>query len=159
MPVPTANLKIIAAGAWVRVRVRETAGAALKTIGLCTDASYNESFSLQEANVMGYLGPISIDSQNYRCTIQIGAFVPEYVNQNDYGDGGDTTFRDLVHSRATVMADGKGKTFDYLEFYNEASEEVINAFKHVIVADNGARVSPNSYVTSNLSFQAMERTT
>ncbi len=158
MPVPTANTKIIAAGAWVRVRVRETAGGAIETIGLCTDASYNESFSLQEANVLGYLGPVSIDSQNYRCTIQIGSFVPEVEGLGDYGDGGDTTLSDMASTRSQVMANGKGKTFTYLEFFNQASNSVINAFAHVIVADAGARINPNSYVTGNMSFQAMERT-
>lgn len=159
MPYAGANTKIIASGAWVQVRVKEGENDQLKVIGLCTDASYNESFNLQDANVMGYLGPISVDSQGYRCSIQIGTFVPESWTQNGYADGGETTLSDLAPKRSEVAADGKGKTFAYLEFYNKSSSTVLAGFSHAIISDTGMRVNPNSYVTSNLSFQAMERTT
>lgn len=147
--------KIIASGAWVQVRIKEGDADPLMTVGLCTDASFNESFNLQEASVIGYLGPLSIDSQGYRCTIQIGTFVPE---TGDADIMGETTLKDLSVTRAIVQADGKGRTFAYLDFYNKATQEVVAAFKNVIVSDNGARISPNSYVTSNMSFMAMERT-
>lgn len=158
MPYAGANTKIIASGAWAQVRVKESEGSSLKVIGLCTDASYNESFNLQEAQVMGYLGPISVDSQGYRCTIQIGTFVPEGTGSGAYADGGDTTLSDLQVTRSEVAADGKGKTFAYMEFYNKAADKVLAAFSNAIISDSGMRINPNAYVTNNMSFMAMERT-
>lgn len=155
--------KIIASGAWVQVRIKKGDGDQTEVVGLCTDANFNENFNLQEAAVIGYLGPISIDSQGYRCNIQIGTFIPEA----EIGEGAaqlvagivaDTTLKGLAATRASVMADGKGRTFAYMDFYNETNKTVIAAFSNVIVSDYGARVSPNAYVTSNMSFLAMERT-
>lgn len=159
MPLPTATTKIIAAGAFAQVRVREKSTDPLRVIGLATDASYNESFSLQEANVIGHLGAVSIDSQGYRCSIQIGTYVPEKKAQGgQYADGGDTTLSDLLPTRSDVQLDGKGKTFEYLDFFNKATGEVLNAFAHVVIADNGARIGANAYITNNISLQAIERT-
>lgn len=162
MPLPTSTAKIIASGAWVQVRVKENSADTPKVIGLCTDVSYNESFNLQEANVVGHLGPVSIDSQGYRCSIQIGVYVPENPGEGSasskYADGGETTLGDLLPTRSDVMLNGKGKTFAYMDFYNKATGKVLNAFSHVIVSDDGARVGANAYVTNNITLQAMERT-
>ncbi len=40
---------------------------------------------------------------------------------------------------------------------NQATGEVMNQFEDVILASNGAQVSPNAYVTSNARFQAVKR--
>lgn len=159
MPLPTAITKIIASGAWAQIRVRESSGSPLKVIGMVTDASYQENFNLQDANVVGHLGPISIDSQGYSCSVSIGTYVPEKKEQGGgYADGGDTTVTDLLPTRSDIQFDGKGKTFEYMDFYNKATGEVLNAFSHVIVADNGSRVGPNAYITKNISLRAIERT-
>jgi hypothetical protein len=158
MSLPTATTKIIAAGAWAQVRVKQSSSDALQVIGLCTDASYDESFNLQDANVLGHLGPVSIDSQGYKCSIKIGTFVPEVKSDSGYPDGGDTTLSDLLPTRSQVMLDGKGKTFAYLDFYNLAKKTVINAFSMAIIGDDGARMNPNNYITNNISLQSIERT-
>jgi hypothetical protein len=159
MPLPNSTTKIIASGAWAQVRVREKSGDPLKVIGLSTDVSYNEDFGLQDANVIGHLGAISIDSQSYRCTVQIGTYVPERKEQGgQYADGGDVTLSDLLPTRNDVQLNGKVKTFEYLDFYNKATGEVLNAFNHVIVESDGARIGPNTYVTNNIGLRAIERT-
>jgi hypothetical protein len=81
MPLPTATTKIIAGGAWAKVRVK--VNNVLYTIGMASNASYSENFALQDANVIGHLGPISIDSQGYQCTVSIGAYVPETLRRWD----------------------------------------------------------------------------
>jgi hypothetical protein len=75
-----------------------------------------------------------------------------------YADGGDTTVTDLLPTRSTIQLDGKGKTFEYMDFYNKATGEVLSAFSHVIVADNGSRIGPNAYISKNISLRAIERT-
>lgn len=158
MPLPTSLTKIIASGAWAQVRVREKSGDALKVIGLATDASYNEDFGLQDANVIGHLGAVSIDSMSYRCSIQIGTYVPEKKEQGgQYADGGDTTLNDLLPTRSDVQLNGKGKTFEYMDFYNKATGEVMNAFNHVIIESDGARMGSNAYITNNISLRSIER--
>lgn len=159
MPLPTATTKIIAGGAWAKVRVK--VNDVLYTIGMASNASYSENFALQDANVIGHLGPISIDSQGYQCTVSVGAYVPENASalgSGNYPDGGDITMNDLLPSRQKVQLDGKGRTFDYLDFYNEATGKVIVAFAHVIVADNGVQINPNAYITQNIQLRAIERT-
>lgn len=159
MPNPTPTKKIISSGAWVKVRVKDISSGAMKTIGLCTDASYTESFSLVDHNVINHIGPVSIDSQNYQCTIQIGSFVPENPSAGDkYSDGGETTFSDLMPARSDVIDTGQGRTFYYIDFYNSVTGVVLCAFAHAVVADGGSKVGAASFVTHNISLRAMERT-
>ena len=159
MPRPTATTKIVAAGAWAKVRVK--VNGVLYVIGLASSASYSENFALQDANVLGHLGPISIDSQGYNCSITIGAYIPENpvaLGSGNYPDGGDITLNDMLPSRQKVQLDGKGRTFDYLDFYNEATGQVIVAFAHAIVGDNGAQFNPNAYLRQDVQLRAIERT-
>lgn len=158
MPLPTETTKIIASGAWAQVRVR--VNGVLRVIGLASNASYSENFGLQDANVIGHLGPVSIDSQSYSCSVSIGTFVPENNNPvgGQYADGGDVTLGELLPTRSEIQLNGKGKTFEYMDFYNKATGEVMNAFAHVIIADDGAQINPNAYLTNNIQLRAIERT-
>ena len=158
MPLPTSTDKIIAAGAWVQVRVKDMSSGAMKVLGLCTDVSYSESFGIADNTVINHVGPVSIDAHGYQCSIQIGSFVPENPAASDkYADGGEITLSDLMPSRVDV-AGGIGRTFYYMDFYNKAADRVIDAFAHVVVADGGKRAGANAYVTHNISLRAMERT-
>lgn len=159
MPLPSSTVKIIASGAWAQVRVREKSGDTLKVIGLVTDADYNENFGLQKAQVLNHLGAISIDSQGYDCNIRIGTYVPELPDQGGgYADGGDTTLSQMLTTRSDVQLNGKGKTFEYMDFYNTATKTVLNAFSHAIIESDGAQIGSNQYIKNNITLQAIERT-
>jgi hypothetical protein len=150
--------KLIAGGAWVRVKILDTDGK-WKAIGLATGASYDEDWAIQPANVIGWLGPVSYDSQGYSCTITINSFVPEDpTNLTILPDGGETTISQLLPTRDQVQVDGKGKQFDGMQFTNIATNQILNEFKDVILASNGQQVAPNSYVTANSRFNAVKRT-
>ncbi len=156
---PTSTTKIIASGAWAKVRIKDMSSGAMKVIGLCTDASYTESFGLVDHSVINHVGPVSIDSQNYQCTIQIGSFVPENPSSGDkYSDGGEATFSDIMPARADVIDTGQGRTFYYMDFYNSVTGSVICAFAHAVVADGGCKLGATSFITHNISLRAMERT-
>lgn len=146
--------KLIAGGAWVQVGVK-TDGV-LQIIGLSSGCSYNEDWGLQPANVLGVLGPVSIDSQNYTCSINMSAFVPE-KKVTLYADGGEITIEDILPYRDDVQIDGKGKNFEQLVFLNKATQKVIRSFSEVAVASNGEQVSPNAYVLANIAFLAIKR--
>lgn len=63
--------KLIAGGAWVQIAVNGS------VVGLVTQASYDEDWGVQPANVLNYHGPVDYDSQGYSCNITLGTYVPE----------------------------------------------------------------------------------
>lgn len=146
--------KFIATGAWGQVLVM--IDGTLKSIGLATGCSYDEDWGLQKANVLNLLGPASLDSQDYTCSITISFFVPEKKIVL-YVDGGEITLEDILPYRDDVQADGKGRTFEQLVFMNTATNKVIRSFSGVAVASNGDQVSPNAYLTANMRFMALKR--
>jgi len=146
--------KLIAGGAWVQVQVK--IDGQLKSIGLASGVSYDEDWGIQQANVLNHLGPISLDSQNYTCSINLSVFVPE-KKTTLYSDGGEITIEDLLPYRDEVQVDGKGREFEQLVFLNTATQKVIRSFSGVVVASNGEQVSPNAYVTENMRFLALKR--
>lgn len=150
--------KRIAGGAWLQVKLEFDDGK-LYSLGLCTNASYDEDWGVQPANVLNHLGPIDYDSQNYSCVINIGTLVPETkASLTLLPDGGEKTMADVIPTRDQVQLDGKGKTFGTLQFINTATQEIINQFDEVILASNGVNSSPNAYLTNNMRFNAVERT-
>ena len=146
--------KLIAGGAWVQVLL--TIEGVLKSIGLASGCSYDEDWAIQQANVLNRLGPISLDSQGYTCSITLSVFVPE-KKLTLYTDGGEITIEDILPYRDDVQIDGKGKEFDHLVFMNTALNKVLRSFSGVVVASNGEQISPNAYVTENMRFQALKR--
>lgn len=159
MPAATSTTKIIASGAWIQVRVKDVSNNAMKIIGLCTDVSCTESFEIQPMTVLEHIGAVSLDSHGYKCSIRIGSFVPESPNAPDkYEDKGEVVLADIMPVRSDVMLDGRGKTFYYLDFYNAATKKVLGAFAHVVITDGGMRIGANSYITHDISLEAMERT-
>jgi hypothetical protein len=150
--------KLIAGGAWVQVKVQLSDGK-WYAVGLASGCSYDEDWSIQPANVLNHLGPISYDSQGYSCTITLNTFVPENAaSLSILPDGGEKTLDDLLPTRDQVQIDGKGKQFDGLKFVNTATQADLRIFQDVIVASNGEQVAPNSYVTANIRMNAVKRT-
>lgn len=146
--------KLIAGGAWVKVGVQ--INGKIEYIGLATGCSYDETYQIQPANVLNYLGPISYDSMGYTCTITVSTFVPE-KSITLLNDGGTITIKDILPTRDQIQLDGKGKQFDSLVFMNTATGEILHQFSDVIVDSNGEQIAPNSYVTANIRFQAVKR--
>ena len=147
--------KLIAGGAWLQVLVSEEGGP-LKSLGLASGISYDEDWNITPANVLNYLGPISLDSQGYTCSINLSVFVPE-KSLTLYADQGEITIEDILPYRDDVQTDGKGKTFSQLVFQNTSSNKVVRSFSGVVVASNGEQVSPNAYITENIRFMSLKR--
>lgn len=146
--------KLIAGGAWVQVGVKSE--GVLTMLGLASGCSYNEDWGVQPAKVVGHLGPISLDSQDYTCSINMSVFVPE-KKATLYADGGEITIEDLIPYRDDVQVDGKGKNFEQIVFINKATQKVMRSFTGCMVSSNGEQVSPNAYVTANIAFLALKR--
>jgi len=148
------GLKLIQGGAWVQVQVM-LAGV-LRSIGLASGCSYDEDWNIQQAQVLGHLGPISLDSQGYSCSISMSLFIPE-KKLTLYADGGEITIDDILPFRDEVQEDGKGREFEQMLFLNKATQKVVNSFSGVVVASNGQQCSPNAYITASMRFLAIKR--
>ena len=146
--------KIIAAGSWLQVAIKDN--GVIHSIGMASGCSFDEDWAIQQAAVLNHLGPISLDSQGYSCSIQLSLFVPE-KSLTLYADGGEITIEDLLPNRDDVQLDGKGREFEQLLFMNTATQKVLRSFSGVAVASNGEQISPNAYVTANMRFQAIKR--
>ncbi len=148
--------KLIAGGAWVQVLVDLGDGGGLQALGMANDAGYDEDWGIQAAKVLNYLGPISLDSQDYNCSIRLGTFVPEKT-LTLYEDGGEITIEDLLPYRDDVQIDGKSKEFVQVVFQNTSTNVPIRSFSGVVVASNGDQITPNAYVSSNIRLRAKKR--
>jgi len=146
--------KLVAGGAWIQVLVKIS--GVLYSVGLASGCSYDEDWNIQQANVLNHLGPVSLDSQGYTCSITLSTFVPEKT-MTLYADGGEITIEDLLPTRDEVQVDGKGREYEQLVFQNTATQKVVRSFSGVVVASNGEQVSPNAYVTENMRFLALKR--
>lgn len=145
--------KLIAGGAWVQVLVNGS------PVGLATNASFDEDWAVNPANVLNYHGPVDYDSQGYSCTLTLGTFFPERPGSGPWPDGGVTALADLLPTRSQVQSnDGKPGEFDLVQFVNTATGELVNQFRRVMIASNGVQITPNAYVTANIRLMAVERT-
>ena len=134
--------RIINGGAWVALKVNG------ELVAMCAGCSYNEDFQVQPANVINHLGPISYDSQGYQCTITVDLLVARDRQE---------VFQ-LIPSRSKVKADGKMPE-NAIEFVETADNKVLESFAGVILNSDSMTVQPNAYVTANLNFSSVERTT
>ena len=143
----------IASGALVQVLING------EPVGLATNAAYDEDFAVTPANVLGVLGPIEYDCQNYTCSINLGTFVPMRPDMGPWPDGGVRAISDLLPTRSQIQGNaGKPSEFDLLQFVNIANGEIISQFRQVVLANDGVQIGANSYITANVRFMARERT-
>jgi hypothetical protein len=150
--------QIIASGANVVMRIGKTSDRPEITIGLASNVSYTENFQLQKANVVGYLGPVSIDPADYSCEITIGSFVPakREIQTGDTPNGiVEQGMGEIIPSRATAL--DNGAKFQYVDFYNKKEDVVLAAFSGAVVASAGMDVQGNAYAKSNIQLWALER--
>jgi len=158
MATNNVTTQIIASGANVIMRIGVDSDTPDKHIGLASNVSYTENFQLQKANVIGYLGPVSIDPADYSCEITIGSFVPakRKMDANDTPlDSTEYGIGELIPSRSTAL--DNGVKFQYVDFYNKKTDVVLAAFSGVVVASAGMDVQGNAYAKSNVQLWALER--
>ncbi len=144
--------RLIAGGAWCRIVIDGD------VVGLVSGASFDEDFGVVPAAVLNYQGPIDYDSQNYSCRITLQTYVPEPSAAGPWPDGGNKALADYIPTRRQIQSSlGKPGQFGVLQFVSTSSDKVIEQFEKVMVASNGAQISPNSFVTSNVQLMAVER--
>jgi hypothetical protein len=161
MAIADVNGKLIVQGynCFVRVNTAENATSANKTIGYVTSFQATEDFQVQEATVLGHLGPVAIDPQGYTCNIQIAAFISaDLKNAPTAKTDTAAAIEDNMPDREDFMSDSgetKIEKFSYLEFYDKKNAKIIAKFKGVIVTSNGVQSEGNAYVRTNVSMRAL----
>ena len=154
MGLPDATGSTIAMGFNCHVRIGENAEDA-QSIALAASFQANEDFQVQDAIVLGHLGPVAIDPQGYTCTITVDGFLPSRRALQ-----GNPAISQFMPSRASFMQKGgiSDAKISYLDFWNK-HEGILAAFRGVIPTNFGISADGNAYVRNNVQFRALERTT
>ena len=159
MPLPNVDGDVIAKGHDCHVRIGKNASDA-EVVGFVTSYQANQDFQVQDAVVIGNLGPISIDPQGYNCTITLAAFVPSkglIGGVQQYADGGKISLSDIMPNRAKFMEDGAVVKFPYLDFYNKKKGVVLDAFEGVCISNEGKSVEGNAYARQNVQMRCLAK--
>jgi hypothetical protein len=159
MATPNITGNVIARGFNCFVRVGKNPSDA-QNVAFVTSFQATEDFQVQEAGVLGVLGPIALDPQGYNCSITCAGFIPakglvDGVLQ--YEDGGKQSLMDIVPSRAKFMDEGSLESkIAYLDFYNKKQGKVLAKFTGVIFTSNGISAEGSQYVRHNVQLRALE---
>jgi hypothetical protein len=159
MAMPNITGNVIATGFNCHVRVGENPSAA-EPVAFVTSFQANEDFQVQEATVLGNLGPVSIDPQGYNCSITLASFVPAKKlldGTQQYEDGGKKCIMDYMPTRATFMDSASINKIAYMDFYNRKAGKILAAFEGVIVSSEGIQAEGNTYVRSNVQMRALSK--
>jgi len=160
MPLPNANTKLIQQGAFCNVVIYDKDNNR-KTLGLVQNASYNEDFNVVAAQVIGFFGPVSLDSQNYSCNLTLGTYVPidpRAVIVVPYLDSGDTTIQQQLKTRSEIALTGKGTVLNQIDFTDKQGGTIYNSFSQCVISSNGVTIGAAAYVTANIQLMCIERT-
>lgn len=160
MPLPNAKDKLIQMGSFCNVIFYDEDNTK-KTVGLVSNASYNEDFGVMPAKVLGFFGAISLDAQDYTCSLTLGTYVPldpRAPITEPYLDGGETTLSQQLKTRSQVALTGKGTVLSQIDFVDKQSGVILNSFSQAIITSNGTTIAPSTYVTANMQLMCIERT-
>jgi hypothetical protein len=156
--LPNMERRVVALGFDCIVRCGENPKKAADTeLAFVASFEATENFQLSRCNVLGYIGPVTIDPMDYSCTITMQGFVPNkrVLSSAQYEGGGKQTILDQVRSREEFMTSDGIYKIPYIEFYNERSGAVIASFTGVIFESAGITASANEYVRNNVTMQAL----
>jgi hypothetical protein len=162
MSLPNTTGTIIATGFNCQVRAG-TSSADAKAIALVASFQANEDFQVQEATVLGNLGPVSLDPQGYTCSITLDGFLPAKGaipggEQQYSADEGKVAIANIVEkqTRENITLQGSLYKTEYLDFYNKKSGTVLASFNGVVLTSYGVSVEGNAYVRNNVQMRALE---
>ena len=160
MAFPNVTGEIIAQGYNCQVRVGETPTDA-EPIALVASFQANEDFQVQEAVCIGNLGPTSLDPQGYTCSITMDGFLPFKKDleggEGFYPEGGKISIMKKIPTREGFMEMAKIQKIAYMDFFNRKANEVLAAFKGVLISTDGISVEGNAYARNNVQARALEK--
>jgi hypothetical protein len=160
MSLPNITKHIIATGASVQLKVSVNGDTPNTILGLASNVSYTENYSLDRAKCIGVLGAVSIDPQDYTIEITIGTFVPAKLKIGNDTYQSDITkgILEMLPKRADIYATSKGKVFQSLEFYDKDSRTTLARFIGCVLASDGMTVEGSGYAKGNVQLWAVDKT-
>jgi hypothetical protein len=156
MATPNVTGAIIATGYNCQVRVG-TNHADAEAIALVASFQANEDFQVQEATVLGNLGPVSLDPQGYTCSITLDGFLPskKFKDSPQYAESGKISIGDKVPDREDFALPGGMVKYEYLEFWNKRDQKTLASFKGILITSYGISAEGNAYVRNNVQARAL----
>jgi hypothetical protein len=145
--------RTLAIGYKARLRINPATDSAqgAQDVAFVTNFQATEDFQIQEATVLGHLGPISLDPQGYSCSITIGALIPIAT---PHQEGTSRVSMISFLSTKTLFEDDGGVKIPYLDFLDNG--KILIAFNDVIVTSNGIQAEGNSYVRLDVQMRAIK---
>jgi hypothetical protein len=159
MSLPNITTHIIVTGASAQLKVSTNSDTPDTILGLVTNVSYQESYSLDRAKVIGVLGAVSIDPQDYTCEVTVGTFVPAKLKMdgNTYQSDITESVLEKLPKKSDIFATSKGKVFQSLEFFDKDSGTTLARFLGVVLSNQGMTIEGNTYAKGNIQFWAVEK--
>jgi hypothetical protein len=162
MSLANANSHIITNGASVVIMASKNSDTPDTILGLTTNASWQENFSIQEAVVIGHFGPVSLDPQGYNCSITLGVFIPRtgkignytYSSQVSKSILEDLPGKDAIFTNATT---GLKLTYQSFAFHNKDTNTTLAKFYGVMLESEGGQVEGNAYARANITLRALAK--
>lgn len=142
-------------------------GKSKQAIAFIASFQATEDFQVQDAVVIGHLGPIVVDPQGYTCSITMDGFL---AAKGKIGDGGPqyeaggnsfaTSINDIPEvqnsTRVGFMDEGAMHRIETLEFFNRKSGKVLATFIGCILTSYGISADGNAYVRNNVQMRALD---
>jgi len=156
---------VLGGGAWMMVVVThidpKTQAQTEIDLSICSEFTYDEDFHVNPAEVIGFLGPIVYDSQGYTCQISMSTYVkrPSAIITNQVQQKMFEDIMTLFPIRSDILADG-ALAENILRVYDIADTSqagILNEFHGAVLSTNGVQIRPNSYITRNARYFAVER--
>ncbi len=139
--------RLVANGAWLLLKVDQA------DFGLVTNLTWDENFAVQPVEVLNVLGPLTLDTTGYTCSIDIESFVPRDLSDFDRIING----KRLIPTRDEVKDDGFMPD-RILSVVDTADKITHNRFERSVLSSNRKTIQANNFVTYSLSYMSTGRT-
>jgi len=150
---------VLGGGAWmlvsiIRIDPISNAQGVELDLSICSEFTYDEDFHVNPAEVIGFLGPIAYDSQGYSCQLSMGLYVRRPGSTNTTLPWDDINA--LFPLREDIILDG-ALAENIIRVYDIGSGQILNEFIGCVLSTNGVQIRPNSYITRNARYFAVQR--
>jgi len=145
---------------WVRVNLNDTDPTRAQIIGFVQDINIRKNISVQRAEVLGELLPVSIDPTSVQTSVTMKGFVPSAALLSDkkLGEvkgGGAFSIKSFNPNDKKIVDSQVAIKIPYLDFYDKKHGEVIGSTTWAIVTGYTDSSSGKGYVTADVTMESI----
>jgi len=163
LPITTGKVLITGRNVWVEAEYTKNT---FRPLAFSTEFQANEDYQVQEATVLGFFGPISMDAQGYNCTLTFNGFVPsaetkeglltKYPFVDKSGQTEHCAPLDWKPYRGRFMEMDGLPYFETLRLMaSVGGQKPLAVFRQVIITSFGLSVNGNEYMRNNVQARAL----